>query len=467
MSVPEEYLCCLTGRVMREPVMAADRHTYEKEKIEEWLQTHDERPRTKELLQHKTLIDNLDRQKEVSAFLECHPALYDKRIVYLPDAWIRQCVIAIKKNQQHDLQKWLAADSRLLTLKLEGDSTALHLACEFGSPELVDLLLKILKQSNKLELLGASGFKVARLNVLLEKTLNSRDYGQCEFLLKLGAEVEQLEVSTGNTLLHRMVINGNDRALSWLLEQKVALESRNLQREAIVLVDIQNTEGNTPLHLAVQGEHHHIIATLLEVGACHKIRNDRDQTPIELARSQKNIKMANAIMQKVREHKKTILKEVDKLHSVILEQAKEIALLKATCAQQTVELKNALENQSQWQEIKTQFFDMQAQIKGLQVAVSKTFLSTSNLDASIIPQLPSRHSPLVENDPADALERDAIEIEKFLMLVATGEQNKAEALLKKNAVLALASGNVTDLSERTFTGITGFQYAVWALDWHM
>src|SRR5262249_26077416 len=31
----------------------------------------------------------------------------------------------------------------------------------------------------------------------------------------------------------------------------------------------------------------------------------------------------------------------------------------------------------------------------------------------------------------------------------------------------LAAGNVTDLSERSFNNITGFQYAVWALDSHM
>lgn len=59
------------------------------------------------------------------------------------------------------------------------------------------------------------------------------------------------------------------------------------------------------------------------------------------------------------------------------------------------------------------------------------------------------------------------DLEEFLRLVAGGEQNQAEAMLKNNPNLALVPGDVTDLSKRTFTNITAFQYSVWALDWHM
>ncbi len=59
------------------------------------------------------------------------------------------------------------------------------------------------------------------------------------------------------------------------------------------------------------------------------------------------------------------------------------------------------------------------------------------------------------------------EVVSFLRLIAEGEQQKAEELLKKNRDLVLFPGNVTDLSGRTFESITGFQYAIWALDRHM
>ena len=60
-----------------------------------------------------------------------------------------------------------------------------------------------------------------------------------------------------------------------------------------------------------------------------------------------------------------------------------------------------------------------------------------------------------------------LELTKFLTHVVKGEQSQAEKMLKKNRHLALAPGTITDHTERTFNNITGFQYAVWALDWHM
>ena len=55
----------------------------------------------------------------------------------------------------------------------------------------------------------------------------------------------------------------------------------------------------------------------------------------------------------------------------------------------------------------------------------------------------------------------------FLHCIAYGEQEKEEAMLKECSALALHKGNLRDPSEREFKGITGFQYAVWGLDWHM
>ena len=58
-------------------------------------------------------------------------------------------------------------------------------------------------------------------------------------------------------------------------------------------------------------------------------------------------------------------------------------------------------------------------------------------------------------------------VEKLLRLVAEGEQDQAEEMLKKDKNLLLVAGTVTDLSGREFKQITAFQYALWALDWHM
>jgi hypothetical protein len=51
--------------------------------------------------------------------------------------------------------------------------------------------------------------------------------------------------------------------------------------------------------------------------------------------------------------------------------------------------------------------------------------------------------------------------------VAYGEQEQAEMILREDPTLLLEKGEITDYSDRTFKGITAFQYALWALDRHM
>ncbi len=58
-------------------------------------------------------------------------------------------------------------------------------------------------------------------------------------------------------------------------------------------------------------------------------------------------------------------------------------------------------------------------------------------------------------------------VNQFVQHVAYGEQDKAEAMLQRRPKLASGKGNCKDHAGREFKGITGFQYALWALDWHM
>ncbi len=58
-------------------------------------------------------------------------------------------------------------------------------------------------------------------------------------------------------------------------------------------------------------------------------------------------------------------------------------------------------------------------------------------------------------------------INQLLQFVAEGEQEKAEKLIQKDESLVLCVGMVKDLSGREFKYITAFQYALWAVDWHM
>lgn len=59
------------------------------------------------------------------------------------------------------------------------------------------------------------------------------------------------------------------------------------------------------------------------------------------------------------------------------------------------------------------------------------------------------------------------ELAKFLHHVGYGEQDEAEKMLRAQPQLATFSGHLTDCASRDFEQITGFQYAIWALDYHM
>ncbi len=62
---------------------------------------------------------------------------------------------------------------------------------------------------------------------------------------------------------------------------------------------------------------------------------------------------------------------------------------------------------------------------------------------------------------------DQNQVDQFVQHVAYGEQDEAEAMLQGEPKLVLGKGDCKDHAGREFKGITGFQYALWAVDWHM
>ncbi len=130
-----------------------------------------------------------------------------------------------------------------------------------------------------------------------------------------------------------------------------------------------------------------------------------------------------------------------------------------------------IQNQEQTQTIETERLKvepaqaeeitrLQAQLEQVKITSSASYSSHS------FPQ----NSPVLS--PAPNLSTSSImvnfrDLTKFLKHIGFGEQDEAETMLKINPGLALTSDNLTDCAGRQFKQITGFQYAVWALDWHM
>lgn len=59
------------------------------------------------------------------------------------------------------------------------------------------------------------------------------------------------------------------------------------------------------------------------------------------------------------------------------------------------------------------------------------------------------------------------EMQELLAHVVDGHLENVGRLLTANLALVEAAGSITDRSDRTFNGITAFQYAIWALDMEM
>lgn len=66
-----------------------------------------------------------------------------------------------------------------------------------------------------------------------------------------------------------------------------------------------------------------------------------------------------------------------------------------------------------------------------------------------------------------ALFKPMIDVRKLLHHVTRGEHDAVKAMLKKDMSLIFKRGAVTDCSGREFENISGFEYALWALDKHM
>ena len=55
---PDHIVCCITGELMKDPVMCSDGHSYERQAIENWFQNNDTSPLTGARLDHKMLLPN-------------------------------------------------------------------------------------------------------------------------------------------------------------------------------------------------------------------------------------------------------------------------------------------------------------------------------------------------------------------------------------------------------------------------
>ena len=71
--IPDGYTCPISTEIMKDPVILADGHTYEREAIEKWFVENDTSPITNEKIEKEILIPNFNLKKAIAEWLSQQP----------------------------------------------------------------------------------------------------------------------------------------------------------------------------------------------------------------------------------------------------------------------------------------------------------------------------------------------------------------------------------------------------------
>lgn len=144
--------------------------------------------------------------------------------------------------------------------------TALHVACLFGHPLIVDLLLSSGSNVDALDYRGSTPLHYAAAKGHQNALLS---------LLHAGATMSIID-NDGNTPLHLASNNGHEMCVKALLYFSEHTGSK-------LDANCENANGDTPLHHAARWGYESIVTILLEHGGRPDVENKRHLTPMDNA----------------------------------------------------------------------------------------------------------------------------------------------------------------------------------------
>lgn len=370
---------------------------------------------------------------------------------------------AARNSQQYNIITIAALNNNHDILKLVltediADLPVLHMALELDD---VLMLRAILQKNQSYDLEAKNNKQVTPLYVAVEKN----NLAAVKMLLERNASTT-IHDDAQQTLLHIACVNNNPEIIARLLQTQLNIDAFDIS-------------GNTALHLAAKLGFGQIATILLSSRANYKTRNFEGQTPLELAIKYKQCTSAKLIETTIRTIKinkinafeqlanKVALLEKEKINLTI--SVKRLEREKTTMAKtlETHTLRiSRFEEQIAKENISLQsLLDDNLKIKNQADAFPAVILSaTSTNKSKKKSDLFKTHSEQAEQQKSKIMNL----LPKFLQLVVEGKQSQVEVMLQQCNDLGKYAGDITDLSGRCFNdGITGFQYSVWALDWHM
>jgi ankyrin repeat protein len=325
--------------VMRQPVIASDGHTYEKECIEHWFY---EGKRTSpyhggSLNKNYSLRTNFDLTRAIEEFLENNQQLFNDGEIYLPNAWKSAFAKAIQESNINEIKEYARKDRRLLTINFENNLSnhnAFSLACQQGNIDIINclislkgdkdackkllinqndqkctplhyifyseiyavvkltLLRKLISQFNlvaeDLQILGKSQQSSNnQLNECFQNSINecfllAEDSKLIKMLSSLGADINAQD-KIGNTLLARKTLQ-NDKSC---VEALICLGAKP---------NINNHHKQTPLMYAVTQNDGYITKCLLDSKANTKLRDIQGKTVLHYACESGNLEAVKQLV---------------------------------------------------------------------------------------------------------------------------------------------------------------------------
>jgi ankyrin repeat protein len=342
VKIPEKYRCSITSLVMREPVVTADGHTYEKEAIAAWLEKNNTSPKTGVKLAHKSLIPNWDKKSDIEEFLSENPNV-DPEEIYFPASLVKDLIDSLQKNDLNSFKNLLGKDTRLLSKDLKDKKNLLLICCESGSVDILKVALEkistpvlkfpvvqkdkglslFLRVSRRLGLEGARILSKAfyweayDLQAVLNTAVKENDLLIAPIALSLGAtatfallheayaaqKTESIKIlvsagapinekdKAGNDLLMRAIGEDHVELSLFLLTEAKVKEKINL--------DTRNHSKETALHKAVERNQITVIQTLLDHPRSEINQKDgKGETALHIAVRKNNLDIAKLLIQK-------------------------------------------------------------------------------------------------------------------------------------------------------------------------
>lgn len=303
-NIPEQIYCPITSCIMQEPVVADDGYTYEREAIEQHLNTSLQSPLLPHIKLSSKLILNRAIKSLIDSLIEKNDSLRNE--LYFSKAMQEAVVNAIKNGQKELLQNLIIKDKRILTQTIEvkgqEPDSLLSLISLYGNKEIFQYVFEARTQAG-IMLHGKDACKLIAnlyrnplfqlslaqdcISMIIEKAnWQEQDYyALLSFSIEFGDDnlakwsanqIKNIDYhdESRRTFLHRAVSLNRAAIVQILLEKKINLSS-------------QDREGKLALHYVAENGNMELAKLLLRYSEEQKaninVLDSHDKTPKQIA----------------------------------------------------------------------------------------------------------------------------------------------------------------------------------------